>query len=253
MPNKKKITAKALETKNVATFSGISLQEQLFETYTFKYGCRHGAPDDVDVINRLPILDGHEDVRNEAIAQVDRQTGASTNRQDFTVHYATAIHAAESKYWKENARYIDQPMVQLLYAMATEEILDGDENITRVRRLNKRALEFQAKLENPNIDDQGIYDLLSRDVYEARTDRGLKIQLAGKIPCECLDETRAGARLEPRTRKCDYCKRQDTQDIFKKCSRCKVACYCTKDCQVKGWKNHKLICNKGVASLLKKK
>ncbi|GMI00942.1 hypothetical protein TrLO_g12173 [Triparma laevis f. longispina] len=39
-------------------------------------------------------------------------------------------------------------------------------------------------------------------------------------------------------RKCEACEKEGA----KKCSRCKVVWYCSKDCQVKDWKIHKKIC-----------
>jgi len=57
------------------------------------------------------------------------------------MQYATAVHAAQTLYWSDpkHARYIDEPTITLLYAMATEEMLDGDENIGHARRLNSLA------------------------------------------------------------------------------------------------------------------
>jgi len=41
---------------------------------------------------------------------------------------------------------------------------------------------------------------------------------------------------------CD--KKEQTENQFKLCSRCKKACYCTIECQRKAWRKHKTQCQK---------
>lgn len=42
---------------------------------------------------------------------------------------------------------------------------------------------------------------------------------------------------------CGYCDKEKKNKL-KKCSRCKVYYYCSKECQKKDWPRHKLQCNK---------
>ena len=46
--------------------------------------------------------------------------------------------------------------------------------------------------------------------------------------------------------KCGKC--EPVAAAFKKCSRCKVAFYCSKDCQEAHWKTHKQVCKKASKS-----
>ena len=42
---------------------------------------------------------------------------------------------------------------------------------------------------------------------------------------------------------CNHCKRITKPALLKRCSRCKLATYCTKECQVADWvPHHKLVC-----------
>lgn len=43
---------------------------------------------------------------------------------------------------------------------------------------------------------------------------------------------------------CNACGKCESEKFFKKCIRCKLARYCDKNCQIKDWPNHKLICKK---------
>jgi hypothetical protein len=45
-------------------------------------------------------------------------------------------------------------------------------------------------------------------------------------------------------KRCAYCAKADTYafDSLKMCGRCKVVCYCSSECQVADWPNHKKVC-----------
>ncbi len=45
--------------------------------------------------------------------------------------------------------------------------------------------------------------------------------------------------------KCGKCQKQ----AFKRCSKCKSIWYCSKECQVSDWPNHKVVCNKKAKQL----
>eukprot|EP00984_Skeletonema_dohrnii_P001845 scaffold613_cov140-Skeletonema_dohrnii-CCMP3373.AAC.2 len=45
--------------------------------------------------------------------------------------------------------------------------------------------------------------------------------------------------------RCTYCGKNEPDDTeFSECSRCMAASYCSRDCQVKHWKQHKIRCKK---------
>tara|TARA_B110000444_G_C18715362_1_gene535747 strand:+ start:57 stop:536 length:480 start_codon:yes stop_codon:yes gene_type:complete len=54
-------------------------------------------------------------------------------------------------------------------------------------------------------------------------------------------------------RKCESCLIFDEKNNFKYCSKCKLCCYCSKECQIKHWKkDHKFRCNVEIHKLPKK-
>ncbi|KAI0062879.1 hypothetical protein BV25DRAFT_1824917 [Artomyces pyxidatus] len=42
---------------------------------------------------------------------------------------------------------------------------------------------------------------------------------------------------------CSYCSKNVGRDNLRKCSRCKLTRYCSKDCQISAWRLHKSSCN----------
>lgn len=50
--------------------------------------------------------------------------------------------------------------------------------------------------------------------------------------------------VSSKVRICEYCDRipEDGGGDFKYCTICRVCCYCSKECQVAHWKDHKLLC-----------
>ncbi|TFY60694.1 hypothetical protein EVG20_g7329 [Dentipellis fragilis] len=58
--------------------------------------------------------------------------------------------------------------------------------------------------------------------------------------------------MGPQIMFCDNCQRPSQKDALKKCSRCHIVFYCTKECQVAGWKNgHKMACTQKTADQAK--
>jgi hypothetical protein len=75
------------------------------------------------------------------------------------------------------------------------------------------------------------------------TDRGLVLFLSKQIPCSCLEEDKNNAKHAPKTGRCTYCNSEGPKLELKKCSQCKLAQYCSKECQVVDWRaGHKKDC-----------
>jgi hypothetical protein len=84
------------------------------------------------------------------------------------------------------------------------------------------------------------------------SDREVILFLGKHITCTCLNEMKKHAKTIPKLGRCQYkeCSRNahevpNTLDSkMMTCAGCKVFCYCTKDCQVKDWPDHKGFCKR---------
>ncbi len=80
-------------------------------------------------------------------------------------------------------------------------------------------------------------------MQKLNTDREVILFLSREIPCSCLDVGKKSAKQLPKTRRCQYCSKEDLKVELKKCSQCKMSQYCSKECQVADWKRgHKKEC-----------
>jgi MYND finger len=73
---------------------------------------------------------------------------------------------------------------------------------------------------------------------------GLVRYLANAIPCSCMNNVLKEAKPFPKIGICCVCGKRNTNVKLFKCSRCKIAEYCSKECQMADWKRHKTQCNR---------
>ena len=65
-----------------------------------------------------------------------------------------------------------------------------------------------------------------------------------RIACSCLKERHSEARrTQPKLGKCFHCEDVKDRSMLMICSRCKVEHYCSHECQVAAWPEHKCMCN----------
>merc|ERR1712070_206586 len=88
--------------------------------------------------------------------------------------------------------------------------------------------------------------------YEDRYEAVAQQQIAEVFVKESPDELRNMADMfaipADITQFCAYCR----ADASERCSRCKQEWYCSRECQVKHWKQHKAICDCHVAAAVAK-
>jgi hypothetical protein len=204
---------------------------------------RHGSPkldqDHIAVFQGYLVrMDKHH---LDQYAEYQDQSGGTECTIEMMTHF-----------WSEpkHARLIDADMVRCCFACATDEVLKGNMSLSRRFFLLGSYLATWLKLgkdvflgllaESPKI--QTMIDF-SASIQKMRTDRGLVLFLAEQIPCSCLDEDKKNAKQAPRTGRCWFCNSEDIKLEMKKCSQCKSAEYCSKECQLADWRGgHKKDC-----------
>ena len=82
-----------------------------------------------------------------------------------------------------------------------------------------------------------------RCLRKTRTDRGCALYVAKRISCKCLEKIQIAQKGDPKTGRCCHCFVELPREKIKKCKACKLVEYCSRECQVKDWKNgHKKAC-----------
>jgi len=136
-------------------------------------------------------------------------------------------------YWSLNASIVDELLVKAVFAAAADAVLNN--LCIEARTLAHLGIRFES--------DVYKTDARGRDAKRIITDRGLKIYLASKIPCSCLKKLKKDAKHAPKMDRCYECQKEFLRQDMMKCSGCKVARYCSKECQKADWsKCHKDQC-----------
>ncbi len=157
----------------------------------------------------------------------------------------------ESK-WDRSQLSIDQ---RCIFAIGAAEVFYGEEN------------ELWATAFINNCEDNGV-DFSKGDNYQKRFNIFRTMQESGNftkgldVPygeCYESDVIFDPSQYKPDVIECVRCYGPGDSNTCMKtenlraCSRCKVAMYCSAECQRKHWKTHKLVCDKLAADRKKKK
>jgi len=88
-------------------------------------------------------------------------------------------------------------------------------------------------------------------VEKTRTRQGLITEAAKKIPCGCLSRKQKDVRKEAATMCCFYCLNDYSQEKMYLCSRCRLASYCSRECQRKDYEfEHRQVCDQYVVDVV---
>lgn len=85
------------------------------------------------------------------------------------------------------------------------------------------------------------YLLIARDLVE-EDKRSLVKFFRKRTPCSCLDYMHAELKRQAKTGLCRHCGRRMEWKALKECSKCEVVQYCSKECQVAHWPEHREAC-----------
>ena len=86
----------------------------------------------------------------------------------------------------------------------------------------------------------------SRDLYNGTKsiERDVLKFYRKRATCKCLKKMHLEARQStPKTGICWHCQKEKERVLLSVCSRCMVHQYCSRECQVAGWTNHKNDCD----------
>jgi len=143
----------------------------------------------------------------------------------------------------ENRKLIQAYLVKLSTDRLLENVTKDECNIA-----GKNALMLSL-LENCEFTKQHLFNSLnSKDFFLKHQDlfRGCKRSLVKfyrkQIPCHCLDETHAELKPQSKTGVCSHCGERFERKVLKECSICELEKYCSKDCQIAHWPQHKRDC-----------
>ena len=78
-------------------------------------------------------------------------------------------------------------------------------------------------------------------VRDSEHERGYVNILAREIPCNCMDASKARLRASEKTGICHGCLQEFPKHRLSYC-KCRTKVYCSRNCQVKHWPEHKDIC-----------
>mmetsp|Transcript_11949 Transcript_11949/g.13518 ORF Transcript_11949/g.13518 Transcript_11949/m.13518 type:complete len:222 (+) Transcript_11949:50-715(+) len=157
------------------------------------------------------------------------------------------------EFYKTHKRVMDDPTFGR-YAIAhiTDDYLKGKDDTNLLHHL---ALFLDVRyfyIPRNEGKDVGLdseitknYNKYCRDV---RTERGRIKFMAREIPCKCMEEKRIAAKLMEKTAVCFECRQEFPKELLLRCIGCDHVQYCSNECSIKHWPNHKEWCKQNSVS-----
>jgi len=82
----------------------------------------------------------------------------------------------------------------------------------------------------------------SKYTTDIRVQRGMIKCLARETPCDCMKPKKLEAQKMDRTGICHGCLDEVPKNTLKLCTGCNMVKYCSRECQVNGWPEHREVC-----------
>jgi hypothetical protein len=135
-------------------------------------------------------------------------------------------------------------------AIATDYFLQGSMDVPGLFAAISLLVQAFLSVEEGEGPEQDASDLSFASYFEfaklcskLSSERQLVRHLAKRLPCRCLDECLAQMTKEASTNRCEFCCKRFPTNECKRCSKCRILKYCSKECQTKHWyREHKEIC-----------
>jgi len=146
---------------------------------------------------------------------------------------------------------VDPTIARYVIARITDDFLKGKDNATlRLRLILVLLIRYcliprhEGKDVGPESEYTKNYHKYSRDIA---TERGRINCIAREIPCDCMEEKRIEAKSMEKIAVCFSCEEHFSKEKMLRCKGCNHIQYCSKECSITHWPEHKPFCN-GVSS-----
>jgi len=191
--------------------------------------CSHGLPEDDELLNhRKTVISDYMTRLTQLYEGLAQNEAAESELLDEGIKLY-------SVYWKLHADAVDSRLVDALYGAAADAL--RNEMFGEARTLTHLGITLESIVSGRNTKK-------AKNMKRTVTERGIKIYLASKLNCECLSRLKKDAKNAPKTNLCFYCQQEFSLDNIMKCSGCKLARYCSKECQKSDWvATHKEQCS----------
>jgi len=146
--------------------------------------------------------------------------------------------------------------IQVLQSMGTDRLLEAGTDLATAKHVAKCFADLINSLEiNRAADDAAA---AASSVFTHETAAYLHQCMANlseldsyrkcvsffrkRIPCTCLDQAYQEARQRVQEGECQVCNKVKDDKLMFSCGKCNLRKYCSKECQVKHWPEHKEEC-----------
>jgi len=225
-------------------------KSKVMASKTSAKSCSHGLPpadpNDFVAMNRLKV-------RQEAITTVVENFQQT---EEFARDWSVVIMGAIKNLERRNL--VDELMVSCAVSNAADCIINRHQNyrdhgflllyiaLTMEYWIQVGGEEFES-LVSDNVDPKSRrkhpwLTEYSKKLCNIVTERDLIRCLVKLIPCDCLDDAKEECKNSLKTKICFHCQRQFSKSELYFCSKCEIARYCSEECLLADWKEHRPFC-----------
>jgi len=152
-----------------------------------------------------------------------------------------------SEFIKKNIRVLVAPSFgRYVIAHITEDYLKGKGDVLLLKRL---ILLLQIRyMVIPNDEGKDVgpgsesFRNLKKYGRDIHTERGRINCMAREIPCDCMEEKRIAAKSMEKVAMCARCRNEFLKETMLRCKGCNCVQYCSKECSINDWPEHKELC-----------
>lgn len=210
--------------------------------------CRHGGPENTATILEFCQAASTCSLKCLEATQKVFETIKAGDFEEDLIHLATAELDTLFAFWSQEKemKLIDKDSYRICFSCACDALWQSESaNARFFVRLGEFvrlvSLHGVAQLrEDMRSDTAGAKERIApliRVMDMTTNDRGVAVFLNKEVPCGCLDKLSADGV-------CVNCLKDvdPKKGPIKRCARCKIASYCSKECQMADWKRHRVEC-----------